>query len=72
VYVNAENVHLWSKYTGYDPENTTYGTTSYSSSMETAGSYSSGNAPVPGAFQGVDYGSYPLPRVITVGIKADF
>jgi hypothetical protein len=27
---------------------------------------------VPGAFQGVDYGSYPLPRVITVGIKADF
>ena len=72
VYVNAENVHLFSKYTGYDPENTTYGTTSYSSSMETAGSYSSGNAPVPGAFQGVDYGSYPLPRVITVGIKADF
>lgn len=72
VYVNAENVHLWSKYIGYDPENTTYGTTSYSSSMETSGSYSSGNAPVPGAFQGVDYGSYPLPRVITVGIKADF
>lgn len=72
VYVNAENVHLFSKYTGYDPENTTYGTTSYSSSMETAGSYSSGNAPVPGAFQGVDYGSYPLPRTITVGIKADF
>ncbi|WP_026631422.1 SusC/RagA family TonB-linked outer membrane protein [Dyadobacter alkalitolerans] len=71
VYVNAENVHLFSKYTGYDPENTTYGTTSYSSSMETAGSYSSGNAPVPGAFQGVDYGSYPLPRTITVGIKAD-
>ncbi|CAG5068963.1 TonB-dependent receptor P3 [Dyadobacter sp. CECT 9623] len=72
VYINAENVHLFSKYTGYDPENTTYGTTSYSSSMETAGSYTSGNAPVPGAFSGVDYGSYPLPRVITVGIKADF
>ena len=72
IYVNAENVHLFSKYTGYDPENTTYGTTSYSSSMETSGSYSSGNAPVPGAFAGVDYGSYPLPRVITVGIKADF
>ncbi|MCF0073958.1 TonB-dependent receptor [Dyadobacter sp. CY261] len=72
VYVNAENVHLWSKYIGYDPENTTYGTTSYSSSMETSSAYSSGNAPVPGAFQGVDYGSYPLPRVITIGIKADF
>lgn len=72
IYVNAENVHLFSKYTGYDPENTTYGTTSYSSSMETSGSYSSGNAPVPGAFQGVDYGSYPLPSTITVGIKADF
>jgi TonB-linked SusC/RagA family outer membrane protein len=72
IYVNAENVHLFSKYLGYDPENTTYGTTSYSSSMETSGSYTSGNAPVPGAFAGVDYGSYPLPRVITVGIKADF
>ncbi|WP_044199367.1 SusC/RagA family TonB-linked outer membrane protein [Dyadobacter tibetensis] len=72
VYMNAENVHLFSKYIGSDPENTTYGTTSYGSSMETAGNYSSGNAPVPGAFQGVDYGSYPLPRVITFGIKASF
>ncbi|MCA0230003.1 MAG: TonB-dependent receptor [Bacteroidetes bacterium] len=73
VYVNAENVFILSKYKdGYDPENTTYGTTSYSSSMETSGSYTSGNAPVPGAFQGVDYGSYPLPRVITVGVKVDF
>ena len=72
VYMNAENVYLFSKYIGYDPENTTYGTTSYSSSMETASNYTSGNAPVPGAFQGVDYGSYPLPRVITFGIKASF
>jgi len=66
LYVNAENVFLFSKYTNYDPENTTYAATTYS---PTATSVS----PIPtGAFLGVDYGSYPVPRVITFGIKADF
>jgi len=63
VYVNAENVHLWSKYRNYDPENTTYAATTSS----TAGSS------VPsGAFFGVDYGSYPVPRIITFGAKINF
>jgi TonB-linked SusC/RagA family outer membrane protein len=66
IYVNAENVHLFSKYKNYDPENTTYAPTTPSS---TAGSSST----VPsGAFVGVDYGSYPSPRVITFGAKVDF
>ncbi|MGV3706324.1 MAG: TonB-dependent receptor [Arcticibacter sp.] len=66
VYVNAENVHLFSKYTNYDPENTTYTATTYSPTATTA-------AAIPtGAFLGVDYGSYPVPRVITLGVKVDF
>ncbi|GAB4018619.1 TonB-dependent receptor [Spirosoma koreense] len=69
VYVNADNVYLWSKYTNYDPENTTYGASNYSSGSN--GLNASGNAPN-GAFIGVDYGSYPLPRVVTVGLKVDF
>ncbi|MBD2754146.1 TonB-dependent receptor [Spirosoma sp. BT704] len=68
VYVNADNVYLWSKYTNYDPENTTYGASNYSSGGN--GLNASGNAPN-GAFIGVDYGSYPLPRVVTVGLKVD-
>lgn len=68
VYVNAENVFLWSSYTNYDPENTTYGASNYAGGGN--GLNASGNAPN-GAFIGVDYGSYPLPRVITTGIKVD-
>ncbi|WP_206106593.1 SusC/RagA family TonB-linked outer membrane protein [Ilyomonas limi] len=64
VYVNAENVYLWSKYTNYDPENTTYPATVPSST--------STNALPTGAFYGVDYGSYPVPRVVTFGAKLNF
>ncbi|WPU94091.1 TonB-dependent receptor [Mucilaginibacter sabulilitoris] len=64
IYVNAENVHLFSKYKNFDPENTTYPSTVPSSTPSTG---------VPsGAFYGVDYGSYPVPRVITFGAKLDF
>ncbi|WP_245917028.1 TonB-dependent receptor [Mucilaginibacter yixingensis] len=61
VYVNAENVHLWSKYKNFDPENTTYPATTPSTSGNPSG-----------AFYGVDYGSYPVPRIITFGAKVDF
>lgn len=69
LFVNAENVFLFSKYTNYDPENTTYNATSFSGNSN--GLNASGNAPN-GAFIGVDYGSYPIPRVITTGLKVDF
>ncbi len=68
VYINADNVYLWSKYTNYDPENTTYGASNYAGGSN--GLNASGNAPN-GAFIGVDYGSYPIPRVVTVGLKVD-
>lgn len=66
VYVNLENVFLFTNYTNYDPENTTYNATSFSNTSTTASTFPTG------AFLGVDYGSYPVPRIITFGIKADF
>ena len=70
VYINAENAHLFSKYLGYDPENTTYTATSYAAGNN--GLAPSGIQAPAGAFVGVDYGSYPVPRIITFGIKTDF
>lgn len=66
VYVNAENVFLFTDYSNYDPENTTYPATTYSpTATATTGMPS-------GAMIGVDYGSYPVPRIITIGTKIDF
>lgn len=72
VYVNADNVALFSKYTGYDPENTTYAATSYSSDGTSANAGTVSSSMPSGAMIGMDYGSYPVPRVITFGIKAGF
>jgi TonB-linked SusC/RagA family outer membrane protein len=66
LYANAENVHLFSKYRNYDPENTTYSPTTPSSTATSSSTVPSG------AFVGVDYGSYPAPRIITFGAKVDF
>lgn len=72
LYVNADNVYLFSKYTGYDPENTTYSATSYSADGNSANTGTNTSATPSGAFIGFDYGSYPVPRVITFGIRATF
>ncbi|MEJ5963948.1 SusC/RagA family TonB-linked outer membrane protein [Pedobacter immunditicola] len=72
LYVNADNVYLFSKYTGYDPENTTFSATSYSSNGTAANAGTVSSAVPPGAMIGLDYGSYPVPRVITAGLKASF
>lgn len=71
VYVNAENVHLFSKYRNYDPENSTYSATSYSATTATSPNVSPSAIPA-GAMLGVDYGSYPMPRIITLGAKIGF
>lgn len=70
IYINAENVYLFGKYLGYDPENTTYNATTYAAGN--TGLAPSGIQAPSGAFIGVDYGSYPVPRIITFGIKTDF
>ena len=66
IFMNAENVHLFSKYLNYDPENTTYPATTYSPTATSASGIPSG------IMLGVDYGSYPVPRIITIGAKFDF
>ncbi len=49
IYMSIDNLYLFSKYTGYDPDNSTYFTNTLRS--------------------GEDYGSSPIPRTITFGIK---
>ncbi len=72
IYVNADNVKLFSNYTGYDPENTTYSATSYAPSGTEANTGTASSSRPSGVMVGFDYGSYPIPRVITFGIKSDF
>jgi hypothetical protein len=63
VYLNAENVHVFSRYTGYDPENSTYSTGTDAAASNTSFP--------PGLMVGADYGSYPIPLTVTFGIKLD-
>jgi hypothetical protein len=68
VYVNAENVYVFSNYVGFDPENSTY---SVGTSSNPGANGGSSNTP-PGLMLGADYGSYPLPFMLTFGVKMDF
>lgn len=52
VYVSGQNLHVFTKYSGLDPE---------------IGSLNQN--PV---LQNIDYGRYPVPRVITFGVNAEF
>jgi TonB-linked SusC/RagA family outer membrane protein len=85
VYVNIENAFLFSKYSGYDPENTSYNATTYSSPGTASGSNSditgtynttisdpTTSVQATGLMTGVDFASYPVPRVYTFGIKLEF
>ncbi|TDH21579.1 TonB-dependent receptor [Segetibacter sp. 3557_3] len=63
LYVNAENVYVFSDYLGYDPENSTYSTGTDASTS---------NGSTPGLQVGADYGGYPIPLTVTFGIKLDF
>ena len=72
VYVNADNVKLFSKYKGYDPENTTYKATNYSAGTSEANTGVSSTSFPSGSMIGIDYGSYPLPLVVTFGVKTSF
>jgi hypothetical protein len=56
VYVNATNLYLWTKYSGYDPDaNGSRGSDGY-------------KALTPG----VDYSTYPKARNFTFGLNATF
>lgn len=68
VYANAENVYVFSDYVGYDPENSTYSVGT--SSVPGANGGSATNPP--GLLLGADYGAYPIPLILTFGVKMDF
>ena len=68
IYVNAENVYVFSKYVGFDPQNSTY---SVGTSSNPGANGGSGSVP-PGLMLGADYGAYPIPFVLTFGAKVDF
>jgi TonB-linked SusC/RagA family outer membrane protein len=51
LYLNVDNLYVFSNYLGYDPENSTY-----SSAL----------------MSGMDFGAYPLPRTITIGLNLGF
>jgi TonB-linked SusC/RagA family outer membrane protein len=83
LYINVENAFLFTKYSGYDPENTTYNATTYSATgradagtsvgvSDTYNSITSSSTLPTGAMLGVDFGSYPIPRVISFGVSVDF
>jgi TonB-linked SusC/RagA family outer membrane protein len=56
-YVNIQNLHTFTKYSGYNPEvNTTQGDPWISSALT----------------PGIDYGTYPVPRTYTVGLNLGF
>jgi TonB-dependent starch-binding outer membrane protein SusC len=68
IYVNAENVYVFSKYVGFDPENSTYSVGT--SSVPGANGGNAANSP--GLLLGADYGAYPIPLMVTFGAKIDF
>lgn len=68
IYANAENVYVFSDYVGFDPQNSTYSVGT--SSQPGANGGSSSNPP--GLMLGADYGAYPIPFVLTFGLKVDF
>ncbi|MES2649509.1 MAG: TonB-dependent receptor [Bacteroidota bacterium] len=68
IYMNAENLHVFSKYVGFDPQNSTYSVGTSSSPGANGGA----STTPPGLMLGADYGSYPIPFMLTVGIKCDF
>ncbi|MDB5134110.1 MAG: TonB-dependent receptor plug, partial [Mucilaginibacter sp.] len=56
-YVNIQNLHTFTKYTGYNPEvNTTEGDPWISSALT----------------PGIDYGTYPMARTIVFGLNLSF
>jgi TonB-dependent starch-binding outer membrane protein SusC len=59
VTVSGRNLAVWTKYSGYDPEITLFGTN--------AGGLGSGQTTA--ADRGIDFGGYPIPRVWSVSAR---
>ena len=57
--VSGRNLWVWTKYSGYDPEATVFGTN--------AGGFSS--AQTTAADRGIDFGAYPIPRIWSISAR---
>ena len=57
--VSGRNLWVWTKYTGYDPEVTAFGTN--------AGGL--GSVQTTAADRGIDFGAYPIPRIWSVSAR---
>jgi TonB-linked SusC/RagA family outer membrane protein len=68
IYANAENVYVFSDYVGFDPQNSTY---SVGTSSQPGANGGASTTPQ-GLMLGADYGAYPIPFVLTFGVKMDF
>ena len=68
IYINAENVHVFSNYVGFDPQNSTYSVGTSSVPGANGGSATNPS----GLLLGADYGAYPIPFMLTFGVKMDF
>jgi TonB-linked SusC/RagA family outer membrane protein len=62
IYAQAQNVFLITKYTGYDPETSTYNAVLDNTGKQTNSNFT----------QGVQFYDYPKPRVYLLGINASF
>lgn len=58
LYVTGQNVLTFTKYTGFDPEVSTYGNDS--------------NSNVKNIAQGIDYGAYPQSKAFIIGLNVSF
>lgn len=58
LYVTGQNVLTFTKYTGFDPEVSTYG--------------NDGNSNVKNIAQGIDYGAYPQSKAFIIGLNVIF
>ena len=58
LYVTGQNVLTFTKYTGFDPEVSTYG--------------NDGNSNVKNIAQGIDYGAYPQSKAFIIGLNVTF
>ncbi|TGV04376.1 SusC/RagA family TonB-linked outer membrane protein [Flavivirga rizhaonensis] len=71
VYAGGQNLFLITDYSGYDPEHTSRPSDSTGNSFDNSGNPSDDGANVDVA-AGIDTGSYPNPRTVTLGVKIDF
>jgi hypothetical protein len=71
IYVSAQNLLTFTKYSGLDPEIGVYTTAGNTRDIGVPNYYSEGY-PVANFNSGIDYGGYPVPKSFIAGVKITF